>query len=201
MTDAKTKLMVRAVIRKQEGANQDPVNDPVLSLVKVGATYYIKDELETAIVAELLAAGAYWNDGVNNQNYDASHIDYTPISGGTGYEVKMVLTKPEASTDKVASVMDKYAEVVLWDEGNCYFSTKVAHFGNTATDPDSDYGVVRNHIYKLSVNKIAGLGTPYVPGIGGDGGDPVVPEDIDYELQAKINILKWKVVEQGVSFE
>jgi len=201
MTDAKTKLMVKAVIKKQEGADPAPATDPVLSLVKVGATYYIKDELEDAIVAELAAAGAYWNDGVGNQNYEKSHIEYTPISGGTGYEVKIELTEPEASTDKVSAVMDKYAEVVLWNNGQSYFSTKVAHFGNTATDPDSDYGVVRNHVYKLSVNKIAGLGTPYVPGIGGDGGDPVVPEDIDYELQAKINILKWKVVEQGVSFE
>lgn len=198
MTEAKTKLMVKAVIRKQEGANQAPATDPVLSLVKVGATYYIKDELEAAIVAELAAAGAYWNDGVDNQNYDKSHIDYTPITSGTGYEVKMVLTKPEASTDKVASVMDKYANVVLWDEGQCYFSTKVAHLGNDDTDPASDYGVVRNHVYKLSVTKIAGLGTPYVPGIGGDGGDPVVPSDIDYELEARINILKWKVVEQDV---
>ena len=97
--------------------------------------------------------------------------------------------------------MNKYAAVLLWDEGQSYFSTKIEHLGNASTTPASDYGVVRNHVYKLSVNKIAGLGTPYVPGIGGDGGDPVVPDEIEYELQAKINILKWKVVEQGVSFE
>lgn len=203
MTDAKTKLMVKAVIKKQEGVNQDPANDDVLSLVKVGATYYIKDELETAILGELTTGGVVWNDGSADQSYVASDIRYTAISGGTGYEVKIELdpAKPATNVAAAEAVLDKYAEVVLWNEGHCYFSTKVAHFGTTTTNPDSDYGVVRNHVYKLTVNKIAGLGTPYVPGIGGDGGDPVVPSDVDYELQAKINILKWKVVEQGVSFE
>lgn len=202
MTDAKTKLMVKAVIKQQVGVSQEST-DPVLSLVKVGATYYIKDELETAILAELTTGGVVWNDGSADQSYVASDIRYTAISGGTGYEVKIELdpAKPATNVAAAEAVLDKYAEVVLWDDGKCYFSTKVAHFGTTATNPDSDYGVVRNHVYKLTVNKIAGLGTPYVPDIGGDGGDPVVPEDIDYELQAKINILKWKVVEQGVSFE
>ena len=202
MTTAKTKLMVKAVIRKQEGANQNPATDPVLSLVKVGATYYIKDELETAILTELTTGGVVWNDGSADQSYVAADIKYTAITGGTGYEVKIELdpAKPATNVTAAETVMNKYAKVVLWNEGQCYFSTKVEHLGKATTDPASDYGVVRNHVYKLSVNKIAGLGTPYVPGIGGDGGDPVVPSDVDYELQARINILKWKVVSQGVSF-
>jgi len=203
MTDAKTKLMVKAVIKKQEGADQAPATDPVLSLVKVGATYYIKSELETSILAELTAGGVVWNDGSADQSYVASDIRYTAITGGTGYEVKIELdpAKPATNVSAAEAVLDKYANVVLWNEGQCYFSTKVEHLGKATTNPASDYGVVRNHVYKLTVNKIAGLGTPYVPGIGGDGGDPVVPSDVDYELQARINILKWKVVEQGVSFE
>ena len=200
MTAANTKLIVKAVIKQQTGANQEDT-DPVLSLVKVGATYYIKSELETAIVAQLAAGGVVWNDGSSDQPYTESHIKYTPITGGSGYEVKIELEKTPTDQTEADAVMNNYAKVVLWNDGQAYFSTKVAHFGNTATTPDSDYGVVRNHVYKLSVNKIAGLGTPYVPGIGGDGGDPVVPTEIDYELQAKINILKWKVVEQQVSFE
>ena len=201
MTTAHTKLIVKTVIRKQSGAEQDPAVDPVLSLVKVGATYYLKSDLEAAIVDKLATEGVVWNDGSADQAYAASHIKYTPITGGTGYEVKIELDKTPTDVSKAKAIMDKYAAVLLWDEGQSYFSTKIEHLGNASTTPASDYGVVRNHVYKLSVNKIAGLGTPYVPGIGGDGGDPVVPAEIEYELQAKINILKWKVVEQGVSFE
>lgn len=204
MTTAKTKLMVKAVIRKQKGANQDPATDPVLSLVKVGATYYIQSELEEAIAGELTTAGVRWNDTsidpAEEKDYAVGDFKYTPIEGGTGYEVKIELENPPINTSAAETVMSKYAKVVLWNEGQCYFSTKVEHLGKATTDPASDYGVVRNHVYNLSVNKIAGLGTPYVPGIGGDGGDPVVPSDVDYELQARINILKWKVVSQDVSF-
>lgn len=198
LTSGHTKLIVKASIRKQEGSTQAPATDPKLSVIKVGASYYIKSDLVTAIVAELLSAGAKWNNGSTDQAYTAEHIKFTPIEGGTGYETKIELTQAATSATEAAanSVMSQYATVLLWDDGQAYFSTKIEHFGNAATG--TDYGVVRNHIYNLTINKISGLGTPFAPGIGGDGGDPVTPTEIDYELQAKINILDWKVVNQEV---
>lgn len=58
-----------------------------------------------------------------------------------------------------------------------------------------DYGVVRNHVYSLKINSIKGLGS----GIG-DLNQPIVPPtEVDkYYVSAKINVLKWRIVSQGV---
>ena len=58
------------------------------------------------------------------------------------------------------------------------------------------YGVVRNHLYRLTVNSISGLGI----GIG-DPTDIPLPdpqEDQEFEIQAKLNVLEWHVVGQIV---
>ncbi len=61
------------------------------------------------------------------------------------------------------------------------------------------YGVVRNHWYKVSINSFSKVGHAlFVP----DGGEVVIrpdkPEDPLYYVGAKINILSWRVINQGV---
>ena len=59
-----------------------------------------------------------------------------------------------------------------------------------------DFGVVRNHVYTLNVNKITGLGT----GLR-DEDQPIVPpmDPDNYYIAARLNILAWRVVPaQGV---
>ena len=194
MSASKTKLIVKATVMQDINSDDDPLNDVVLDVVKVGATYYPKSDLETAIVTELNNAGVKISDA----EVTIGNLKYVGVEG-SGYKSKITLEGTiTAEPTAAATIMAKYAEVLVWDDGKAYFFTAVEHLGNALTG--TDYGVVRNHIYNLTVSKIAGLGTPYVPGIGGDGGDPVVPEEVDYELQAKINILKWKVVSQDVQF-
>lgn len=66
-----------------------------------------------------------------------------------------------------------------------------------------EFGVVRNHIYKLKVNKIAGLGYGQ-PGEGGDqpgeGGYPLPDPDNtkQYYFYATVEILSWHVMDMGV---
>lgn len=59
-----------------------------------------------------------------------------------------------------------------------------------------DFGVVRNHVYTLNVNKITGLGV----GLGSEDQPIVPPMDPDnYFIAARLNILAWRVVPtQGV---
>ena len=192
----KTKLMVKATIMKcANGEVIDDVNDTKLDVVKVGATYYVKDDLEAAIVEELNNSGVKISDAA----VTVGNLKYDPAVDHDGYKSKISLEGTITAEDsKAQAIMNKYSDVLVWDDGAAYFSTAVEHLGNALTG--TDYGVVRNHIYDLTVSKISGLGTPYVPGIGGDTGDPVIPEEVTYELKAKINILQWKVVSQDVSF-
>jgi len=61
-------------------------------------------------------------------------------------------------------------------------------------------GVIRNHIYDLSLDDISGIGTPIF-----DPDDVIIPEipneEKSYYLAARINVLAWKIVSQGVSFD
>ena len=66
---------------------------------------------------------------------------------------------------------------------------------------DGYYGVVRNHWYKLTINSFSKVGHGiWDPTKGGDEEElkPNKPEDPLYYLGAHINILSWKVVNQGV---
>ncbi len=101
--------------------------------------------------------------------------------------------------------------------GHAYFNIPVKHYGwyrtgnrnNTEIDDPAnpgtkilpqldwsyvnvgDFGMVRNHSYKIVVDAISGLGT----GIGGDDEYIVPPADTkDYYVSYRINILRWAVV-------
>lgn len=96
-----------------------------------------------------------------------------------------------------------------WKDGMCYYfmeidQTPVATAnGFTQPDPANPtkfYGVVRNHIYRLSLKSIKGLGTPVF-----DPTDEIVPdrrEDDDlWYLAAEIEVLAWKLATQDVNFD
>lgn len=88
----------------------------------------------------------------------------------------------------------------LWEGGMCYYFAEIEHFGPALSGGiDFSKGIVRNHVYNLTLESLTGLGTPvYNP-------DEIIipekPEDELFYLAAKINILKWKVVNQKVKFE
>lgn len=87
-------------------------------------------------------------------------------------------------------------ELVCYKEGKCYYQVPIKH--NQAVD-DVAYGTVRNHIYELTLSKIAKLGNPVfnpneklvlIPG-----------EEKNYYVSAELKILKWRVVTQDVVIE
>lgn len=93
-------------------------------------------------------------------------------------------------------------------QGKAYFSIPIAHIGLTENTTDEspkdengnivwskvrvgDFGLVRNHVYTLTVSQIKGLGT------GIENLDyPIVPpmEMDDYFIKYRINILNWRIV-------
>ena len=82
-------------------------------------------------------------------------------------------------------------------DGKCYYQIPIEHFPSTDANPI--YGVVRNHWYQLSINKVKHIGEAvYNPNVI----IPQIPaEDTEYYLAAELHVLSWKVVEQEVELD
>lgn len=92
---------------------------------------------------------------------------------------------------------------ILYNDGQTYYYIDVKHLGNEGKT--AEYGIVRNHIYSININKISGYGspiyvptsnivTPEYPGIGGG--------DDEYSfVAAEVRILSWRMVQQGVNVQ
>ena len=95
-------------------------------------------------------------------------------------------------------------KVQYWKDGKTYYYLPIVHNGDITVTPTTPpaaathglYGVIRNHLYKLTIKSINGLGTP-VP----NPDTPIIPEkpeDDNSYIAAQIEILKYKVVTQDV---
>lgn len=80
---------------------------------------------------------------------------------------------------------------LVYKNGMTYYWTDIKHLGNTGTT--TEYGVVRNHVYKVNITDITGYGTPVYDGTS-DFINLEKPEDIVTYVSAQINILSWRVV-------
>lgn len=87
------------------------------------------------------------------------------------------------------------SNAVIYREGMTYYWTSVKHLG--AAGKTGEFGMVRNHFYKVDVTKITGFGTAvYDPN---NEFVPVTPDDEPQTyLAARINVLSWRVVGQSV---
>lgn len=84
---------------------------------------------------------------------------------------------------------------VIYKDGMTYYWTSVKHLG--AAGKAGHFGMVRNHFYQVDVTKITGFGTA----VYDKDTDfvPVTPdEDPMTYLAARINVLSWRVVANGV---
>lgn len=87
-------------------------------------------------------------------------------------------------------------ELVCYKKGMCYYQVPIKH--NQTTD-DVAYGTVRNHIYELTLSKIAKIGNPV---FDEDEKLVLIPgEEKNYYVSAELKILKWRVVTQDVVIE
>ena len=80
--------------------------------------------------------------------------------------------------------------------GSKYAYEKNKEGAEVLTVKEADYGVVRNHLYNLTINKVENLGKAVF-----DPYEDIIPPTSSgqtYYLGAQINILSWKVVNQGV---
>ena len=78
-----------------------------------------------------------------------------------------------------------------------YYIVDIKHLG--ASGGSAEYGVVRNHVYQIAINSIKGYGSPIYSGLDFVVESPEYPEEDEASyVAARINVLSWKVVTQGV---
>ena len=109
-------------------------------------------------------------------------------SGFTEVEKAKVLAAIEA--DKAEIRMD----------GRAYYYVPIKHLGSTSIPGESalgEYGIVRNHFYRITLTGIKGFGTPvYDPD---KVVKPAVPTYENTYLAARVQVLQWRVVSQNAS--
>lgn len=87
-------------------------------------------------------------------------------------------------------------ELVCFKDGMCYYQVPIKH---NQTTGDVAYGTVRNHIYELTLSKIAKIGNPV---FNPDEKLVLIPgEEKNYYVSAELKILTWRVVTQDVVIE
>ena len=125
-------------------------------------------------------------DATGNKKY------YTKTSGtSSGF------TEVEKST-VLAAIEASKAEVRK--DGRAYYYVPIKHLGSKDGHGKStlgEYGIVRNHFYKITLTGIKGFGTPvYDPN---QVVEPVVPSYKDTYLAARVQVLQWRVVTQSAN--
>ena len=123
----------------------------------------------------------------DTKNSDRYHV---VLSAKEEFDYVDVAGNP-MSADAVNAILATVDPAQMWYNGYAYYYTTIDHFGTAK-------GIIRNHLYDITIQNISGLGTPvYDP----DGViTPEKPEDLKaHNLSARINILSWHLVSQEVT--
>lgn len=113
---------------------------------------------------------------------------YTKTTSGTTPTFSEV---PKATV--LAAIEADKAEIRR--DGRAYYYVPIKHLGDSGEL--AEYGIVRNHFYKITLTGITGFGTPVY-----DPNKVVVPAVPTYEntyLAARVQVLQWRVVNQNAS--
>lgn len=143
-------------------------------------------------------------DDINFKDPDATTQQYlvTPTLAddptGTKYYTKTTTGTTPAFTEVpkatvLAAIEADKAEVRK--DGRAYYYVPIKHLGDNGKL--AEYGIVRNHFYKITLSGIKGFGTPvYDPT---KVVVPAVPTYQDTYLAARVQVLQWRVVNQNAS--
>lgn len=131
----------------------------------------------------------------NADDKDGEAFTSTATTGGY-YTDNSASAQPAAYAAVNARLLADCGHAKLWDRGQTYYYADIRHLG--AENSMAWKGIVRNHIYALDINALAGLGTPvYRPD------EVIYPEKPDPDetyIGAEVKVLAWRLVNQDVSF-
>ncbi len=164
----------------------------------------VKVELdEDAMEASVGATGYLWFERVV-----ATEASDTYAAGDTVYyAVNMLDGDTEAQLEAdIRSAIDSYNtdyEMIGYVDGLMYYSIPIEHLNNDYQYPDAqeiklfegNYGIVRNHWYQISLASLSNVGK----GIW-DEEEVIIPDPTEpqsYYVEADIQLLSWKMVQQS----
>lgn len=225
--DEHTEVVVVAQLVNEEG-NPNPIykyfgeehdsEEDILTLIanKYNNVYYTRTD------------GTSLPEGGTEYEYesfitpDNIHFEATtPETGGKDYEaiaqldddalngVTIYIENPDytGSNEKYIELADAEATIneelaknpaQIATEGYVYYYTPIKHLGTT-TGSTGEYGVVRNHIYDVTISDIKGYGTPIFD--PDKDIDTTHPSNEEVYIAARINVLSWRVVSSDVTLE
>lgn len=147
-----------------------------------GTTYTSIDDSQIQCVAGLLGAESYevkfqLAEGVPTDNwYSFDGVNYTAVADVNGELAKIEPAK-------------------IYNDGMTYYYGDVKHLG--AEGKLGEFGIIRNHSYKINVTGVKGFGTPvYDPVYRVE--KPETPTDKESYISAQINVLSWRTVSSDV---
>ena len=200
-TENHTKVIIKAKLVNNNGETVEIVN-------WYGKDYIGEDNLKV-VVANTLKSLYFWGDGSTFNGLSDADLQCVSRSseGKKAFEVYFQLSNNGSqknwykyengnynaiTVDALNAELADVQPALVYNDGMTYYSLDIKHLGNTGTT--TEYGIVRNHVYKVNITDIKGFGTPiYDP--EQDFVTPEKPEDIVTYVSAQINILSWRVVE------
>lgn len=168
-----------------------------------GVEYLSENDVKNVILAENKQFYKAVEGVPNRKNLEADDIKF--VVQANGFEVKAQLKGTldlykkvggefvAATPEEVNNALGATAAQIRRG-GMAYYYTNINHLGKK--ESAAQYGLVRNHVYKIDIKSITGFGTPvYEPTTGFD---PATPDKVETFLAARINVLSWRVVGQNV---
>lgn len=217
MSTAPTSVLLAATVLTKDGGNWvegDLIRYSGLLFNAKDFKAYVLNNLNT------LDKLNYYRKTVTETNISYSQvgvddIEVVLVTEGNNNKVKLALTADAKTGEWVKKGATPDGDVVVdinllttdldsftgngYKGGKMFYNIPIEHLYDSANLEEGNYGVVRNHYYKLLVNKIAKLGN----GVWNPDGNelPIIPEEPDdeyYQVGVQINILSWRVVSQDV---
>ena len=209
-----TSILLKAKVCDANGNALDLVRYNGLLFKQDSFLEYVLNVLQTRNQLDVWYANGTDEEG--NARYTQIGKEYVKLEHVGDGKVKVVFTNEHGTTlyaedgsncsdqtitalnDDLASAS---ADAIAYNGGLMYYNIPVEHLNNgdvaeNGTIPEAKYGVVRNHHYVVTIDKLEKIGRGIFD--GNEKNVPGYPDDDTYYVGAKINILSWKIVSQNV---
>lgn len=192
-------------------AQLQDVDGNVLEIAQWYGTNYVGEAALLAAVAPTLKTKLMQFNGVDTYTSidDAQLACVAGKAGAESYEVSFQLAEGVDTTNWFSFDGSTYTPVdanavlatvepaKVWKSGMTYYYADIKHLGSVGSL--GEYGIIRNHSYKVAIDGVKGWGTPvYDPEAVVV---PAKPTDKETYISAEIKVLSWRVVSYDVTLE